>query len=262
MNAVFTHLDWHPTRESIESCFNRHAPGVPAGTYPHLDVTLSDIKAAFRTRPASWRNQVLGSLVAAAQNGDALAHLTVIYLLLPKAITLVTSARSLRLYSLPDALAIYIGALWERILVHPLSRAGSISGNLTLDAMGTLDSSTKRGNRDHLQETSYDALPEYQEQAIEAGLTEAGHRTTNQAETSERDLAAVLAWSLDAGILTRDDVILLTRYYLAGNPTQARDDLAAELGLNLEACRKRASRARAKLVDAVRSEITESGWIH
>ena len=262
MNAVFTHLDWHPTQASIESCFAQFAASVPAGTYPNLDVPLCDIKAAFRARPSSWGNQVLGSLVAAAQKGDALAHLTVIYLLLPKAITLVASARSLRLYSLPDALSIYIGALWERILLHPLSRSGSVAGNLTLDAMGMLDSSTKRGNREHLHETSIDALPEYQEHAIEAGLCEAGDRTLNSAEASERDLVAVLAWSLDAEILTRDEVILLTRYYLSGNPKEAREDLADELGLSLETCRKRAGRARAKLVDAVRTEITETGWIH
>lgn len=250
--ATFTHLSWEPTVKSVTSTFELYADQSPAGAYPSLGrITLSEIRSAFRAPGQdTWKDHVLLELIQSAQAGDALAHITVIRLLIPKAIKVTASSKALRLYTLDDALSIYITALWEAILTHPLTRSNRIAFSLAMDALGIVNGSVKRTNRS-MSETSLDT---FSDEALES------YTFREEESDPERDLAEVLAWSLSAKILTKEEVILLTRYYLAGDVPSSRDNLMAEHGVSAEALRKRASRIRATLVRAVRQEVSAAGW--
>ncbi|MEA5457286.1 hypothetical protein SPF06_21425 [Sinomonas sp. JGH33] len=244
---------------SIESAFAEHAPHAPAGAYPALGgVPLSEIHEHFRNRsvPAAWKNAVLAELVEAAQSGDTLAHLAVLVVFVPKAIAVATSTRALRRYPLKDAVSIYLGALWEQVLVHPLHRSGSVAGNLTL---GALHSVTEEDRRDP---ALVDAL---RTDGLDGGAVEyvlhqrsAGAETENPAETSEKDVADLFAWSLDSGILTPEEVSLVSLWYLGGSEGQAA--AAARLGLSRDSARRHICRVRTKLTSAVRDEVAANGW--
>lgn len=250
--ATFTHLLWEPTVKSVTQTFDLYAEQSPGGAYPALGpVLLPDIRTAFRSPGQDqWKDLVLTELIQAAQAGDALAHITVIRLLIPKAIKVTASARALRLYSLDDALSIYITALWEAILTHTVTRNRHIAFSLAMDALGIINGSVKRSNR-KVAETSLDS---FSDEELD------NYAFHDEDADPDRDLAEVLAWSLSAKILTKDEVILLTRYYLAGDVPASRENLMAEHRVTAEALRKRASRIRTTLVNAVRQEVSESGW--
>ncbi|GAA4660189.1 hypothetical protein [Arthrobacter cryoconiti] len=250
--ATFTHLSWEPTVKSVTATFDCYAEQSPVGAYPALGaVPLAEIRDAFRSPGQdAWKDLVLMELIQAAQAGDALAHITVIRLLIPKAIKVTASSRALRLYSLDDALSIYITALWEAILTHPVTRNHRIAFSLAMDALGIVNGSVKRSNR-KVTETSMD---NFSDEELES------YAFHEDDADPERDLAEVLAWSLSAKILTKAEVILLTRYYLAGDVPSSRETLMEEHGVSAEALRKRASRIRITLVNAVRQEVSEAGW--
>lgn len=248
--AVFTQLPWHPSVDSVEETFSKYAAHSPKGAYPALgDIPLSDLRK-YWWEPISGekRDEIILGFLSAAQDGDALAHLALIKLLIPKAIKVVASSRQLRLYSMDDAMGIYITALWEAILTHPLSRKKSLIFSLAMEALGIVNGHVKNDRR-----PIECPLEDWHDSANEQQLDNASNRT-------EEDLAEVLAWSLSASVLTRDEVILLTRYYLAGDIPNSRQDLIEDHAISAEALRKKASRIRCKLVEAVRHEITSEGW--
>ena len=248
--AVFTQLPWHPSVDSVEATFAEYAPRSPKGAYPALgNVPLEELRK-YWWEPISGekRDEVIHEFLTAAQAGDALAQLALIKLLVPKAIKVVASSRQLRLYSMDDAMGIYITALWEAILTHPLARRKSLIFSLAMEALGIVNGHVKSSRR-----PVECPLEDWHDTAAEQQLQSASNRT-------EEDLAEVLAWSLSAGVLTRDEVVLLTRYYLAGDIPNSRQDLMEDHALSAEALRKKASRIRSKLVEAVRTEITEAGW--
>jgi hypothetical protein len=63
---------------------------------------------------------------------------------------------------------------------------------------------------------------------------------------------------LETEVLSRDEVTLMSRYYLAPNP-QSLHTRATELGLSKFAFQKRASRIRLKLISAVRQHVQNEG---
>lgn len=245
-------ITWQPTAASVEQSFDLHAGSCPVGTYPSMGgVALVDLHRTFLgSRNSAWKDTVLLELISAAQDGDALAHLAVIRLTLPKAIQLAVRSRELRLHSMADAISIYVTAMWEAVLSHPAHWTKSVAFSLGMTALNIINGPVKRGNRS-ISEEAFDA---YSEEELD------GRIRSDEVTDPDQDLAEVLSWALSAGVLSREDIILLTRYYLAGDVQASRDALCASHGINAEALRKRASRLRASLVQAVRAEVTQSGW--
>lgn len=76
---------------------------------------------------------------------------------------------------------------------------------------------------------------------------------TLTAEEPDPDLADVITWAQRTNAITTSDAHLLTLAYLTEGTTIT--DLATHLGISTDAAKKRRTRAREKLVDAVRAQL-------
>lgn len=242
---------------STQTIFRSHAPSVLsveetwtqqaalAGSYDVLgDIGLVDLYDHFlASASAEEKDRILYALLHEATAGDDLATLTVVRLFIPKAIRLARSCTALRALPHDEAVSSSLSAFWEAARTYPLHRKTKTAANLYLNAMEIIDRQRVAVAEVFLAQDALDWAVE---------RNEAPERNADQ------DLAEVLMWALETAVLSRDEVALMSRYYLAPNP-QSLTSRAAELGLTKFAFQKRASRIRLKLIAAVREHIQSEG---
>lgn len=191
------------------------------------------------------RDAILIELLTLEHQGDAFAGRVLLKSFLPLALRMpatVSSMRSMWQHSPADARTAAIGVLWEILHTYPLHCASSVAGNIRGRTLKGL--CRWFGSQDSVEDT-----------AIEDEVLEkiAG---PDESDDIFRDLVTILSWAIDSGSLRRDEVQLLARIELAeGDPGQARDDAASDLGISRETLNKRVSRIRHRLMTAVSSDL-------
>ncbi|WP_242085900.1 hypothetical protein [Microbacterium lacticum] len=191
------------------------------------------------------RDAILIELLTLEHQGDAFAGRVLLKSFLPLALRMpatVSSMRSMWQHSPADARTAAIGVLWEILHTYPLHCASSVAGNIRGRTLKGL--CRWFGSQDSVEDT-----------AIEDEVLEkiAG---PDESDDIFRDLVTILSWAIDSGTLRRDEVQLLARIELAeGDPGQARDDAASDLGISRETLNKRVSRIRHRLMTAVSGDL-------
>lgn len=236
---------------STQLALHRWACAEPAlAGYPRP----ADLVDAVDHADPATQDQILAALIRLTQDGHQLAGRILLQLLLPKLgkMALRTNPTSSDSAWGEDRRHIIVAEFWDIVAGYPIHRrTRKVAANLALETLHRI--TNPRGHRVDLP-VDPDTL---------------GRTLTNQELASDTDLPLpggltcdaslvdVVDWAVQQHVITTNDAQLLLRVYLphpnhpAGSPS---DRVAAELGLTPAALRKRCSRARRQLVDAVRDE--------
>ncbi|GAA1435918.1 hypothetical protein GCM10009616_34360 [Microlunatus lacustris] len=213
----------------------------------------ADLVDAVDSATCEEQDSMLLALMRLTQAGHQLAGRVVLQLMLPKLgrMTNRTSGTTSDNAWSEDRRHIAVAEFWDVVATYPVSRrTRKVAANLALETLRRLTAAT-RGPRPDLPVDEQDlhrALP---------STAADQHSHTNEL-TTEADLVQVISWAVNTGVLTADDGRLLHLVYLSGT-NGGRDDAATQYGLTAAAVRQRCSRARRRLVVAVRDELTNDG---
>jgi hypothetical protein len=192
------------------------------------------------------------ALIRLAQDGHQLAGRVVLQLMLPKLgrMTNRTSGTSSDNAFSEDRRHITVAEFWAVLASYPVSRRPrKVAANLALETLHRITQGT-RGPRADLPVDPVDLTRTHPDVA---GAPEIGSGIDVDA-----DLAQVIAWAVSVGTISADDGRLLTLVYLSSRTGTATEAAAATYGLNNAAIRQRCSRARRRLVAAVRAELAST----
>lgn len=197
--------------------------------------TAGDWVMRMRAPSADRDHSVLRALLERAGAGDAGAARTVLSLVMPK--VMVFARTSVRSVTGADAVAVAVGAAWETIRTFRVTPGmRNVRGSLVLAILRTILAAEPP-----TREIPYDPaqLPEPAEP-----VTEMVH--------ADVQVAAMLAWAVDAGVLDDEQVRLIVRVDLLGQDCR---ELAEQMSVAYDTIRKRAFRARRRLAAAARDQI-------
>ena len=194
-------------------------------------------------------DRLLLGLVRLAQAGHQLAARVVLQAMLPK---LARMSRTTRPSSNDDRRRndrahIAVATFWEVIYAYPVTRRQSrVAANLALDTLHRLTTDLRRPPGD---------IPMDPGETADRLATTAQESTHHPAGTPspDADLLEVIAWALDVEAITADEATILVRVYLPAAGDAGRIELAEDMGISHAALRQRTSRARRRLIAAVRS---------
>ncbi|WP_461634894.1 hypothetical protein [Glutamicibacter soli] len=259
-HSTITHINWVPTVASIEAEFDRYAPVAPAAYSTLKGIDFTKLPQIFKSSSNRvWKDAVLRELInASVHQHDAFADVTILKLMLPKAVKMSHSCRSMRFESHADAIQTAIVAMWEATHTRSYENVNNVQGSLALNALHLVsynDFSRKRSGTHDDQSIPTD----------DYGLLESAMNAQHCFELQESqdpldELAEVLSWARHANVLTEDEVTLLARYSLAEDEQASRKTLEDELGINRQALSRRVSRIRLRLTQAIKDEIKANGW--
>lgn len=195
----------------------------------------ADLLRTLRTTRNSEQDALLHQLLVLTREGDRHAERVLLQYLLPHAILLARSTRTLFQLAPVDRIGVAIAASWEVIRTYPLHRTSRVSSNLKLEALCCLSPRRAAGEEIPTADDKLEMIaavhPEY------------------PSETPEARVIELFNWARDTGVLSRDEISLLARVEL-GNET--RKDIADAMGIGYETLKKRATRIRAKLAANIR----------
>ena len=192
---------------------------------------------------------LLAALIRLAQAGQTMAGRVVLQAMLPKLIRFSHTTRPTRESAqAEDHRHVIVATFWTVLARYPIQRRPSrVAAGLALDTLHALTAETRSGIVELPMPAG--AMEQVTEQAEEpAGAAHPGELGC------DADLLEVIAWGLDAGVLSGEDVAVLCRVYLPADGRPSSVALAAELGLSPAALRQRCSRARRRLIAAVQAE--------
>lgn len=265
--SAFRHHDWMPAR--IASPIYRqliqewvhlnaiHSSTVVAARWGRLEPVLAgyarpaDIVDAVDGATRDEQDAMLLGLIRLTQAGHQLAGRVVLQLMLPKLgrMTNRTGATTSDNAWSEDRRHIAVAEFWDVIATYPVSRrTKTVAANLALETLHRLTAAT-RGPRPDLPVDEQDlhrALPS----------TPAGDQNPAGELTTDADLTQLIRWAVTTNVITHDDGQLLELVYLHN---RGRVDAATQYGLTEAAVRQRCSRARRRLVTAVRAELADDG---
>ena len=203
-------------------------------------------------------DRLLLALVRLAQGGQQLAGRVLLQAMLPKLARMVgrlgpTSSDDC---SVEDRRHIAVATFWEVLHAYPAERRRTtVAGNLALDTLHQLTSGRRKPPRD---------IPLDPEEVADRLSTDTLEDLGDVVDslTADADLLDVIAWGVGAGVITAEEETLLVTLYLPDvGGGWCGTDLARELGLSHTALRKRCSRARRRLIAAVRADVA-GGPVH
>ncbi|MFD0996270.1 hypothetical protein HNR16_002772 [Pseudoclavibacter chungangensis] len=200
-----------------------------------------------RTRDLDERDLLVLDLVRLARAGHDGAEQILLLLVLPRVVHLTRTCRGLRVLPVRDAQAIAFGAVWEAIRELPDAATTAVLHRIGLDALRIITRTATAAV--DVPETPVD------DEAL-ARLVEGGSGRA-PVDDALRDLATVLRWAIDEGVMTSDEVRELAVVDL-GEPDD-RERLARELGIAPASLTRRVHRLRVRLREAVRAEIVRAG---
>lgn len=193
-------------------------------------------------------DRLLLGLVRLAQAGHQLAARVVLQAMLPK---LARMSRSTRPSSNDnrwrnDRAHIAVATFWEVIYAYPVSRRHTrVAANLALDTLHRLTTDLRRPPAD---------IPLDPEEAGRLASTpEASSSQPTGTPSPDADLLEVIAWALDVEAISGEEATVLVRVYLPSAGDSSRAMIAERMGISQAALRQRTSRARRRLIAAVRA---------
>ncbi|TDC53111.1 hypothetical protein E1212_06740 [Jiangella ureilytica] len=232
----------HPALAGCRELGDIEATVTAAGSVATTAAGSATATAAAATIGRPGADAVLLALLRLAHDGDALAGRTVLQLMLGKAIRIAGghAGRDSR-DSLEHAA---VAALWTVIATYPTERRPTkVAANIAMDTLGVV--SRELAHRRAETPTEPDTL---------AALLGCAPGTGPGGGASDGDLAELLAWAVDAGVVTAADAGLLLDIY-APAPGLAGGSAAADrAGISWPAARQRASRAVRRIALAVRAD--------
>jgi len=195
------------------------------------------------------KDAILLALVTLTQQGQQLAGRVVLQAMLPKLCRMLNRTRPRGddwAKQLDDQRHTAIAVFWEILATYPVQRRPErVAANLALD---TLHELTKPARRPVVEfPVTDDELGRHPQPTSDP---DEGPGTLHP----DCDLLEVVAWAVDMTAISPDEARLLVTVYV---PEKGRLDYAAaaqDLGLSLTALRQRCSRARRRLIDAVRAD--------
>jgi len=202
-----------------------------------------ELLAQIRTTSGEAQDRVLYELVCLTHAGHSAAERVLVQALVPAAQRMANRVRTLDDFDRSDRVGYAIGAAWESIKQYKRHLHRRVMANLTMNMLGILAPDKTANDRiiaDNTIAVSSDILE------AEAGTWEAPEAP------AEVMLARLFTWASDFGILTRDEIALLSRAAL-GDDTHAT--IAAELGVTVACLRKRVDRIRGRLAAAAREQF-------
>lgn len=194
-------------------------------------------------------DRLLLGLVRLAQAGHQLAARVVLQAMLPK---LARMSRTTRPSSNDnrrrnDRAHITVATFWEVIYAYPVSRRHTrVAANLALDTLHRLTTDLRRPPAD---------IPMDPEETAGrlASTPEASSHHPTGSPSPDADLLEVIAWALDVEAITPEEATVLVRVYLPSARDSSRAVIAERMGISQSALRQRTSRARRRLIAAVRA---------
>lgn len=215
---------------------------------------VGDFEQQLHELPKARMDAVLHELLTLEHSGHEVAGRLLLQLMLPKVAHLARSCTGLhRLgFSTKERECAALSAMWEAIHEYPLRRVNSVAGNLALNALSIITTTYGSSRAQHSEVAAPDDF-------LDALLVTPGSESDEptSGDSSFHDLVKVLTWAIDANVLTKSEVVLLSRYDL-GEPAE-RTSLAEELSLSAATLSKRVWRIRSKLIEAVRTHISTFG---
>lgn len=205
-----------------------------------------DLLDRYRRLDRDERNGALMDLIALARADDQLSELAVCTLVLRSVTDRLLTAKSLWGMDYATCQDTVLEALWTAIHKHTIATRSKVFYSLVLNTLHVLSAKTRR-----------DAARGGEEFPVEDIWLEQP-RSSDSVPDTATEITELLAWALDSGSLTADEVSLLARVHLAHNGTSLHP-LADELGIKYKTLMYRAEVVRTKLRKAVQSHIAEWG---
>lgn len=231
-------------------------------------------------------DQLLGALVRLSQAGHTLAGRTVLQAMLPKLIKFARTvgATSADTEYFEDRRHVVIATFWSVLDGYPIRRRPAkvaaglaldtlhqltapsrqpircvptdperlLAGHMSVDRRGHDHARVLRQTRTHCAGEAWSGGPAPLSRMITSAVDDVAD--LDQGLTSDSDLLEVIAWGLDRHVLRPDEARILALMYLPAEPLTSAQ-IADELGISPTAVRQRCSRARRRLVDAVRADL-------
>lgn len=189
------------------------------------------------------RDRLVSILIGLVRGGHEPAERLLLVLMLPRVVALTRTCRCLRSLPPRDAQAIALGAMWEALHGLPANGRGLLA-RMGLDAL-------------RIVTRSHGLLLEHREQAMDAEALQFLDQAASATEEPARELASIFDWALANGTLTRKEARILATVDLGG--ADDRERLAREFGVAAGSLLRRSHRLRARLREAVRTEIERNG---
>lgn len=218
-------------------------------------------------------DRLLLALIRLGSGGQQLAARVVLQAMLPKLSRITTSTEFSTTItagltegnlSLDDRRQAVVATFWEVLAGYPADRrTRRVAANLALDTLQHL-TKAHRSRRSGRLPMEFPTDSDHELNSSPAGRANgslgsaqvaADHAESVGILTDDADLLEVIAWAIDVRAISAGDAALLVRVY-APAPGQARGSAAsaAEMDLTPAALRKRCSRARRRITEAVRAD--------
>lgn len=219
-------LDWEARYERAERDYG------PAGTCAG-GVLLAQIRSLRGAR----QDEVLYRLLEAARDGNRHAERVLVQALLPAAARMAHRIPRLDEFDRADRVGCAIGAAWEAVRTYPMRLHSRVHANLTMRTLHILCPDRRKNDTEVAGRTV--AVPDTAFDEIVS---------PSRAQPVEVRLMRLFTWAVDAGVVNRGQVALLSRAAL-GDETHAQ--IASDLGLTVKALRRRVDRIRDRISRAV-----------
>lgn len=200
---------------------------------------LADVERAVAAGGPDDRDRILLALLREAHDGDELAGRTVLQLMLGKAVRI--AARHCGRDSRESLEHAAVGALWTTIATYPIvRRPARVAANIAMDTLRAV-----------CGELAHDRT----EAPTEPDALARATRAEPAASPADLELVELLAWAVDAALVTAADATLIVDIYAPAAGESGGAAAAERHGLSWPAARQRASRAVRKITQAVREDL-------
>lgn len=238
LNRQWEELNQLPATIYEVAAWVRSADGLLDGC-----ATLVDVQERTYRLNSAETDVVLRMLIARAQAGEETAGRAVLQVMLGAICRM-----ALRGYRRPrgygeDEVVLQraVGHMWELIINYPLERRSKVTANLTMDLLHRLTSESQAEQRRLDVEVSIDDV---RLQSLSG----------EQPASSYTEVLGVLAWGVDAGVISKDEASMLVRVYAPGPEDEASPRAVADaMGINWPTLRQRCRRVVRRLAYAVAS---------
>lgn len=208
---------------------------------------LGDILDTIDTASPADADQILAALLQTHHTDDQLAGRVLLHAMLP---ALTRRARRCRMPREIDnheaRLQLTITTFWT--VIARLGATQNLASRMTLDTVHELTNYQRQASDPWENTDLYDRLDQRQSEHPVQGPT----MGLADGPEADDDLAAVLVWARRTGALTGHDAQILADVYATDTRYANHTYAAARAHISIAACRKRAWRARHRLIEAVR----------
>lgn len=206
------------------------------------------------------KDRLLLALIRLTQDGHQLAGRVVLQAMLPKIARIVRGLRSSpNDQTIEDRRHLGVATMWEVIHAYPAGRRQSrVAANLALDTLHRLTDNLRKPEADvpmDPEEISGHLARGRRAGAVHSDAErQSGTGSSCEGISSDAELLEVISWAVEIGAIVPDEGSLLVRVYLPEPGREGSATVAADLGLSPAALRQRCSRARRRLIAAVRAD--------